>query len=205
MKKNIIYTLATLVALLFSQGCAQKSSLVVNTDSVQPGGIIQKGDTKLQLIGTPVEVGKPFPDVTLTDSFTMKPFSIKDLHGKVVVLSIVPSIDTKVCEEQTHYLGEEGDRLGDDIVRVTISRDTPFAQKRFAEAAKLTDIKYLSDHRDASFGMATGLLIDRNRLLARSVLIVDKEGILRYFQVLPQITQLPDMERAFDVATALNK
>ena len=205
MKKIIIYIFAIIAVLLFSQGCSQKSSMTVNTGSVQPGGIIQKGDTKLQLIGTPVEVGKTLPVVILTDAFTMKPFSLKDLYGKVVFLSVVPSIDTKVCEEQTHYLGEEGDRLADDIVRVTISRDTPFAQKRFAEAANLTDIQYLSDHRDASFGMATGLLIDKNRLLARSVLIVDKTGTLRYFQVLPQITQLPDMERAFDVANALNK
>ena len=205
MKNIYYYSLAILTVLFVFLGCAQKSSMTVNTGSVQPGGIIQKGDTDLQLIGTPVEVGKPLPDVTLTDAFTMKPFSLKELQGRVVVLSIVPSIETKVCEEQTHYLGEEGDRLSADIARVTISRDTPFAQKRFAEAAKLTDIQYLSDHRDASFGMATGLLIDQNRLLARSVLIVDKTGTLRYFQVLPQITQLPDMERAFDVANALNK
>ena len=206
MKKYSIYTFAILVALVLFPGCAiKKDSMVINTGSVQPGGVVQKGDMQLQLIGSPVEVGKPLPDVVLTDALTMTPFSLNDLRGKVVVLSIVPSIDTKVCEAQTHYLGEEGDRLPADILRVTISRDTPFAQKRFAEAAKLTDIKYLSDHRDASFGMATGLLIDKNRLLARSILVVDKTGTLRYFQVLPQLGELPDMERAFNVAISLNK
>ncbi|MDD3620073.1 MAG: redoxin family protein [Desulfobulbaceae bacterium] len=115
----------------------------------------------------------------------------------------VRSLDTRVCEEQTHYLGEEGDRLPDTILRITVSRDTPFAQKRFAEEAKLTDILYLSDHREGSFGMATGLLIDETRLLARGVLVVDREGTVRYMQIVSQLGELPDMEKAFDIAIDL--
>lgn len=204
MKINIAYIFAIFVSLfILLVGCATKETMVVNTGSVQPGGIIQKGDTKLQLIGKPIRVGMKVPDVVLTDAFTMKGASLEEFQGKVVVVSIVPSLDTKVCEAQTHYLGEEGDRLPGEVARVTVSRDTPFAQKRFAEEAKLTDIQYLSDHRDASFGMATGLLIDKSKLLARSVLVVDKKGIVRYYQVVPQLGELPDMERAFDKAIEL--
>jgi thiol peroxidase len=106
-------------------------------------------------------------------------------------------VDTKVCEAQTHYLGEEGDKLPPGVKRITISRDLPFAHKRFAEEAKLTDIQYLSDYKTGDFGMSTGLLADGLMLLARSVMIVDREGVIRYIQIVPEITHLPDMEAAF--------
>jgi len=91
----------------------------------------------------------------------------------------VPSLDTRVCEAQTHYLAEMGAKLVPGITRIAISRDTPFAQKRFAEEAKLTEITYLSDYRDGSFGSSTGLLQEDSMLLARAVIVVDKEGIVR--------------------------
>jgi thiol peroxidase len=125
--------------------------------------------------------------------------------GAVLFLSIVPSIDTVVCEEQTHYLGEEGEKLPREIRRITISRDTPFAQKRFAKEAKLTHIQYLSDYKEGEFGKSTGLLTEKTLLLARSVVLVDKKGIIRYIQVVPEITRLPDMEKAFQKAVELNK
>ena len=101
--------------------------------------------------------------------------------------------------------GEQWDRLPKEIRRITVSRDTPFAQKRFAEEAKLTDIQYLSDCRLGEFGRATGLLMEHLMLLARSMLVVDREGIVRYLQVVPEITHLPDMERAFEEAEKLVK
>ena len=110
---------------------------------------------------------------------------------------------TKVCEEQTHYLGEEGDNLPATIKRITISRDTPFAQRRFAEEADLDDIQYLSDYKAGEFGKSVGLLIDGPMLLARSVILVDKQGVVQYIQVVPEVTHLPDMEKAFGVATEL--
>jgi thiol peroxidase len=135
----------------------------------------------------------------------MQTIDLSKERGKVLLLSIVPSIDTKVCEAQTHYLGEEGDDLPDTIRRITISRDTPLAQKRFAEEAKLKDLQYLSDHREGDFGMSTGLMIDKIRLLARSIVIVDRDGIVRYIQVVPEITHLPDMDKAFSIAEELSR
>jgi thiol peroxidase len=117
----------------------------------------------------------------------------------------VPSIDTAVCEAQTHYLWEEGDAFPPTIKRITISRDTPFAQARFAKEAKLEDINYLSDYKEGAFGGSTGLLIDGPRLLARSVVLVDKQGMVRYIQVVPDITHLPDMESAFAKAIELDQ
>jgi thioredoxin-dependent peroxiredoxin len=135
----------------------------------------------------------------------MKMVDLSQEKGTVLLLSIVPSLDTKVCEAQTHYLGEKGNKLPPAVQRITISRDTPFAQKRFAKEAKLQNIKYLSDYREGSFGLATGLLIDDLRLLARTIVLVDKTGIIRYIQVVPEITRIPDMEKAFAEAVALSQ
>jgi thiol peroxidase len=133
----------------------------------------------------------------------MKEVDLSREQGKVLFLSIVPSIDTPVCEVQTHYLGEEGDKLPKSVERITISRDTPFAQKRFAEEAKLMDIRYLSDYKRGEFARSTGLLIEGFELLGRAVILVDKNGIVRYIQVVPELTELPDMEAAFAEAVLL--
>ena len=134
---------------------------------------------------------------------TMKEVNLSEERGKVLFLSVVPSLDTSVCEVQTHYLGEEGDRLSDSVQRITISRDTPFAQKRFAEEAKLTDIRYLSDYKQGGFGQSTGLLLEGLQLLTRAVILVDKHGIVRYNQVVPEITHLPELEVGFEKAIRL--
>jgi thiol peroxidase len=135
----------------------------------------------------------------------LKDVDLSRMKGDVLLLSIVPSLDTKVCEAQTHYLGEQGSRLPSGIMRVTISRDTPFAQKRFATEANLTNIAYLSDYKEGGFGRATGLLVDGSMLLARAIVIADRNGIVRYMQVVPELSHLPDMERAFRQAEELLK
>jgi thiol peroxidase len=172
----------------------------IDPGSVLPGTKVTRKGTEINLLGTPIEVGQKLPFTTLVDAMTMQDVDLSREHGKVLFLSLVPSIDTKVCEAQTHYLAEEGNRIAPYIRRITISRDTPFAQKRFAEAAKLTDIQYLSDYKEGAFGRSLGLLMDGSRLLARSVIVVDKQGVVRYIQVVPEITNLPDMEKAFDRA-----
>jgi len=134
----------------------------------------------------------------------MKEVKLSRERGKELLLSLVPSLDTPVCEVQTHYLGEEGDRLFSSVQRITISRVTPLAQKRFAEEAKLTDIRYLSDYRQGEFGKSTALLMDGLQLLARAVVLMDTHGVVRYIQVVPEIIHLPDMEAAFEKAIPLS-
>jgi thiol peroxidase len=158
---------------------------------------------RLKLLGTALAVGNPLPSVKLVDAMTLKDVDLSQERGKILFLSIVPSVDTRVCEEQTHSLGEEGNKLPGDIRRITISRDTPFAQKRFAKEAKLTRLQYLSDYRQGDFGRSTGLLVEGSMLLSRSIVLVDRSGIVRYIQVVPDITHLPDMERAFREAMEL--
>lgn len=192
-----------IVAALLFVGCAKQSQIAMEPGSVAPGSAVMKKGTPLTLAGSPVVVGEPLPATRLIDSTTMKPVNLQEERGKVLFLSIVPSIDTRVCEAQTHYLGEEGDRLPDSIKRITISRDTPFAHARFAEAADLEDIWYLSDYQEGAFGRSTGLLVNGPMLLARSIILVDQEGIVRYIQVVPELTHLPDMEKAFDKAVEL--
>lgn len=205
MTKKIISSIAGITLLLLMVSCGMKQApMVVDTASVPPGSHVTKKGEKLSLLGSPVYVGQRIPSANLVDAKKMTAVDFNDYLGSVLFLSIVPSIDTKVCEAQTHYLGEEGDRLPNTIKRFTISRDTPFAQLRFAEEAKLNDIQYLSDYKDGAFGRATGLLIDGPMLLARSIILVDKKGIVQYIQVVPELTSLPDMEKAFNRAIELD-
>lgn len=192
--------------LLLILGCASlQPKPPVDRDSVEPGNVVQRGDKRFPLLGTPISKGDSLPSVRLVDAMTMKDMDLSEERGKVLFLNIVPSLDTPVCDAQTHYLGEEGDKLPDLVERITISRDTPFAQKRFAKEAKLTDLRYLSDYKEGDFGRSVGLLMDGLKLLARSVILVDTHGKVRYIQVVPEITHMPDMEAAFQEAAQLAK
>jgi len=203
-RKHLILWVSALLLVFFGYPAAYAGPMV-NKDSVEPGSKITMKGTPFMLMGTPIIVGKPLPPSVLTDAMQMKGVDLSMEKGSVLFLSIVPSLDTAVCEAQTHYLGEEGDRLPPSIRRITISRDTPFAQKRFAKEAKLEDIRYLSDYKEGEFGRSAGLLIDDLRLLARTVILVDKQGTVRYIQVVPELTNLPDMEAAFEQAILLDK
>ena len=156
----------------------------------------------LTLTGTALQEGQPFPAITIPDS-GLQMTDLQSFKGKVTIISIVPSIDTKVCEKQTHILSEENGGLDKTVRLVTVSRDLPFAQKRFATEAKIHNVLFLSDYRDGKFGTSTGLMIQENRLLARAVVVVDKEGVIRYLEIVPDLGQLPDMKKAFQLAGSL--
>jgi thiol peroxidase len=205
MKRTYIIKVIAYIFLLVVSGCAKTSDnkIPIDIETSTPGGTVTLQGKTLQLAGTPLRVGNPLPTTALIDAFTMKKVDLSQLKGKVLILSLVPSLDTKVCETQTHHLGELASRLPTDITWITISRDTPFAQKRFAEEAKLTSITYLSDYKDGSFGRSMGLLQEESMLLARAVIVVDKEGVVRYIQVVPELSHLPDMEKVFNKANEL--
>jgi len=153
-------------------------------------------------MGEPLQVGQTLPEVRLPDR-SLKMVDLKSLKGKITILSVVPSLDTPTCEEQTHILSEKNEGLDQTARLITLSRDLPFAQKRFAREAKIENILFLSDYRDAGFGHASGLLIEENRLLARAILVLDREGTIRYLEIVPDLAQLPDMHKAFDFARSL--
>ena len=133
MRRTLKWTVFVLGFSFLAVGCAaSRPQIPMEQASSQPGGTVTRGGAAIKLLGTPVSLGQPLPSVKLVDAQTLKDADLSQEKGAVLFLSIVPSIDTKVCEEQTHYLGEEGERLPREIRRITISRDTPFAQKRFA-------------------------------------------------------------------------
>lgn len=206
MRKHMLFFAVGLALTVLLGGCTTKQApLVIDSTSVAPGTQVARKGDMIALIGTGIEIGQKLPDTDLVDAATMQAVNLGDSRGSVLFLSIVPSIDTRVCEEQTHYLGEEGDTLPATVKRITVSRDTPFAQVRFAEEAKLEDIRYLSDYKQGDFGRSIGLLMDGSQLLARAVVLVDKQGVVRYIQVVPEVTHLPDMAEAFRQAIALDK
>lgn len=203
---NLLFLLAAFAAAAALSACAGLNSTprpAINTGSVEPGSAVMLRGAIQPLTGTPIKVGERLPSVSLVAADSLEDIDLANARGEVLFLSIVPSIDTKVCELQTHYLGEQGDRLPATVKRITISRDTPFAQRRFAKEAKLNDILFLSDYKEGAFGRSLGLLQENSRLLARAVILVDVNGIVRYIQVVPELSDLPDMERAFNFAVKL--
>ena len=192
--------------LFLVYGCAaNKPTIPIDQASSKPGAQVTFRGNSLNLLGLPLSVGKPLPSVELVDAMSMSSVDLSKERGSVLLLSIVPSLDTPVCEEQTHYLGEKGNALPQSVKRIVISRDTPFAQKRFAVEAKLTNIQYLSDYKQGDFARSTGLLTEGLMLFARSVIIVDRKGVVRYIQVVPEMTHLPDMDKTFEKANELAK
>jgi thiol peroxidase len=203
-KKSLTILIISLMFLIF--GCATtQPKIPMDQASAQPGTEVALKGKPLKLLGSPISLGKLLPSVDLVDAMIMNSVDLSKERGSILLLSIVPSLDTPVCEEQTHYLAEKGNMLPKGIKRIVISRDTPFAQKRFAKEAKLTNIQYLSDYKKGDFARSTGLLTEGLMLFARSVIIVDKQGIVKYIQVVPEMSHLPDMDRAFEKAIELSE
>ena len=158
----------------------------------------------LTLVGNEVKVGEPAPDFEVLDN-NLKPVKLSLFHGKICIISSVPSLDTSVCDMETRRFNEEAGKLGSDVVVLSISMDLPFAQKRWCGAAGVNNVQTLSDHREASFGKAFGVLIRELHLLARAVFVLDRDGIIRYIQIVDELTSEPDYETALDAAKGLEK
>jgi thiol peroxidase len=154
-------------------------------------GIVSVRGKPVTLVGNEVKVGDQAPDFVVLAN-DLSPVRFSSFRAKVCVLSSVPSLDTPVCNAQTRRLDREAERLGANVAILTISMDLPFAQKRWSDAARMSRVQTLSDHRDASFGTSYGLLIKELRLLARAVLLVDRDGLIRYIQIVGDTTDEPD-------------
>jgi thiol peroxidase len=156
-------------------------------------GLVTMKGNPLTLMGTELQVGDQAPDFVAMDN-DLNPVSFDSFRGKVCIISSVPSLDTPVCDMETRRFNDEAGRLGDDVEILTISMDLPFAQKRWCGAAGVDKVQTLSDHRDAAFGQAYGVLIKGLRLLARAVFVVDKEGTIRYIELVKEIASEPDYD-----------
>lgn len=154
------------------------------------------------LVGDKVEVGEYAPDFTVLAN-DMSPVSLSDASGKVRLISVVPSIDTGVCSQQTRKFNEEAASL-ENVEVWTISCDLPFAQRRWCAAEGIENVRVLSDHKDLDFGEQFGLVMDEMRLLARSVIVVDSEGKVSYKEIVSEGTDHPDYEAAINAANNTN-
>ena len=156
-------------------------------------GIVTMKGNPITLMGTELQVGDKAPDFVAIDN-DLNPVSFDSFRGKVCIVSSVPSLDTPVCDMETRRFNDEAGRLDDNVEILTISMDLPFAQKRWCGAAGVDRVQTLSDHRDAAFGQAYGVLIKGLRLLARAVFVVDKEGTIRYRELVKEIASEPDYD-----------
>jgi thioredoxin-dependent peroxiredoxin len=156
-------------------------------------GIITMKGHPLTLVGQEVEVGAPAPDFEVLAN-DLTPFKLSSLKGKVAIICSVPSLDTPTCDIETRWFNEEAARLGPDVEILTISMDLPFAQRRWCGAAGVDRVTTYSDHREAAFGQAYGVLIKELRLLARAVFVVDKGGVVRSAQIVPELANEPNYD-----------
>lgn len=160
--------------------------------------ITMKGNP-LTLLGDAVKVGQKAPDfAAVANDLSVVKFS--SFSGRVCIISSVPSLNTSVCDIMTRRFNEEAGKLGTDVAVLTISMDLPFAQKRWCGAAGVQNVQTLSDYRVADFGKKYGVLIKDLRLLARAVFVVDKNGVIRYIEIVKELASEPDYEAALKIA-----
>lgn len=160
-------------------------------------GLITMKGNPLTLVGEEVKVGVEAPDFTVLDN-ELNPVTLDSAKGKVSIILSVPSLDTPICEVETKRFNEEAAALGPEIKILVISMDLPFAQKRWCAAEGVDKLRTLSDHREASFGLAYGVLIKELRLLARAVFVIDREGKIGYIQLVEEVGREPDYEEVLN-------
>jgi thiol peroxidase len=161
---------------------------------------IKWGGNDTDLAGPEITVGQKAPDFTVIGN-DMKPVTLKDGHGKVRIFSALPSLDTPVCDTETRRFNTEAAAIP-NVEIWTISMDLPFAQKRWCGAAGIDKVKTASDHRNASFGEAYGVLDPGKRLLARAVFVVDKNDVVRHVEYVKEVREEPSYAAALEAAKA---
>ncbi len=160
------------------------------------GAVTFKG-TPMTLAGEAVKVGQPAPDFTLHYfEGGLKTLKLADLKGKPAFLSVVPSLDTPVCQTQTKKFNDQLSAMGDRINAVTVSLDLPFAMNRFCGAESIKNMKVASDYQDRNFGKSFGMLIEELKLLARGVIVLDASGKVVYAETVKEVASEPNYDGA---------
>lgn len=160
------------------------------------------GGNKVTLAGKEIKVGDKAPEFVAVKN-DLSVFDSKENEGKVVVYSVAPSIDTPVCSLQTRTFNEEAAELRDDIAIVTITVDLPFAQARFCANEGIDKTIIVSDYKDHDFGTKYGFLMNENHLLARGIVVVDKDGIVQHVEYVPEVTNEVNFEKALEKVKSL--
>jgi len=151
------------------------------------------------LLGNETKAGQKATDFTVLNN-ELKPTKLSDYKGKVKILSVFPSVDTGVCSKQNKRFDDEASKLSDEVVILAISNDLPFALGRYCGAEGINNLVTLSDHKDLDFGTKYGFLIEELRLLARGVVVIDKNDQVVYTEYVPEIGEEPDYDSAIEAA-----
>ena len=154
------------------------------------------------LIGDEKKAGDKAPSFNVV-SQAMEDTSSDQFNGKVRIISVFPSVDTPVCSRQNKRFNKEVAGMGDDVVVLSISVDLPFAQKRFCDVEGIKNAFVYSDYNGLDFGTKYGFVIEQLRLLSRGVVVIDKEGIIRYIEYVPEVTDEVDFEKALETVRSL--
>ena len=165
-------------------------------------GVVTFAGNPIALLGKEVKVGDKAPAFTVLDN-GLGEKTLADYAGKVKVISVVPSLDTGVCDAQTRWFNQNVSKLGENVVVLTVSVDLPFAQKRWCGAAGIDQVETLSDHRDLSFGENYGFILEGVRLLSRGIVVIDKDDVVRYVEYVPEVTSAVNFEAAEAATKAL--
>lgn len=166
----------------------------------RPGAVTLRGQP-LTLIGPELKPGDQAPDFDVVDT-SLSPVNLAKTGNAVRIFSVVPSLDTPVCDAQTKRFNDEAGKMP-GVEVYTISMDLPFAQKRWCGAFGVDHVKMLSDHRNASFGQAYGTLIKELRIESRAIFVLDKDNVIRYVEYVKEVADFPDYEAALSAARAL--
>jgi thiol peroxidase len=154
------------------------------------------------LLGPDIKVGDPAPEFRVVDN-ALQAVTLANNLGKVQLITVVPSIDTPVCDTMTRKFNEKAAQLPESVVILTVSVDLPFAQKRWCGNAGVDKIKTVSDYQDRSFGLNYGLLLKELKLLARAIYVIDKDGKVAYREIVKEVTAEPDYDAALAAAIKL--
>ncbi|WP_100488419.1 thiol peroxidase [Sporolactobacillus pectinivorans] len=165
-------------------------------------GVATVGGSPITLIGPELMVGEQAPDFRINKDLTTEA-GLSDYEGKIKLISVVPSLDTKVCDAQTRRFNEEAAKLGELVAVLTISVDLPFAQSRFCTVAGIDNLDTLSDYKFRSFGQSYGVLIKELQLDMRSIFVLDEHNTIRYVQYVKEMQEHPDYEAALHAVKAL--
>jgi len=165
----------------------------------RPGATTLRGKS-LTVLGPALKPGEKAPDFNAVDD-ALKPLDLAGTGSGVRIFSVVPSLDTPVCDAQTKRFNEEAGKLP-DVKIYTFSMDLPFAQKRWCGAFGVDHVKMVSDHRDGSFGEAYGTLIKDLRILSRAIFVVDKSNVIRHVEYVKEVGDHPNYEAALSAARA---
>ena len=195
---NLVKVTRTLITVFLFAGCSHTlrcpslpAGESADAQFARHAGATKMGPLSLTLVGDLPTVGQQAPNFTAVDN-GLKDKQLEDYLGRVLIISAVPSLDTPVCDGQTRHFHREAQRLGDDVVVLTLSMDLPFAQKRWCAAAGIDTVVTLSDYKYRDFAKRYGVYIDELALVGRAVFVVDQQGVVRYVQLVESVGDAPE-------------